>query len=113
MFANGKTFGKLRADKHIMSVGSLRKGDSYHERIHLFRGDGLPFEVLNTTVLKPTVTGINTTAVQLLDGSYEIIVTGTLPPDHVGSINGEILIQTDVPGEDILNIRVAGVVPKK
>lgn len=112
MFANGKTFGKLKADKHILSVGSLKKGASYHERIHLFREDGTPFKVVNTTVLKPTVTGINSTSVQLLDGSYEIIVSGTLPPSHVGSINGEILIQTDVFGEEILNVRIAGVVPK-
>ena len=113
VFANGKTFGKLKADKHIMSVGSLQKGDSYHERLHLFREDGSPFQVLSTTVLKPTVTGINATAVQMLDGSYEIIVSGTLPPNHVGSINGELMVQTDVPGEEILNIRIAGVVPRK
>ena len=48
----------------------------------------------------------------MLDGSYEIIVSGTLPPLHVGSINGEILIQTDVIGEEILNVRIAGLVPK-
>jgi len=112
MFANGRSFGKLKADKHILSVGSLKKGESYHERIHLFREDGAPFEVINTTVLKPSVTGINATAVQMLDGSYEIILSGTLPPLHVGSINGEILIQTDVVGEEILNVRIAGLVPK-
>ena len=113
MFANGKTFGKLKADKHILSVGSLKKGESYHERLLIYREDGAPFEVLNTSVLNPTVAGINATAVQMLDGSYEIIVSGTLPPAHVGSINGEILIQTDVFGEEILNVRIAGVVPKK
>ena len=81
--------------------------------MHLFREDGAPFTVINTTVLKPTITGINAIPVQMLDGSYEIIVSGTLPPDHVGSINGEILIQTDVIGEEILNVRIAGVVPKQ
>jgi hypothetical protein len=113
MFANGKTFGLLKADKHILSVGSLKKGAPYHERLHLFREDGEPFKVINASVLKPNISGINATAVQLLDGSYEIIVSGTLPPEHVGSISGEIMVQTDVPGEEILNVRIAGLVQKK
>jgi hypothetical protein len=73
----------------------------------------VPFKVIDTTVLKPTVAGINTTAVQMLDGSYEIIVSGTLPLDHFGTINGEIMVQTDVLGEEILKIRLAGVGPRK
>ena len=112
MFANGKTYGQLKADQHVLSVGSLKKGDSYHKRLHIFHEDGAPFEVISTTVLKPSVTGINTTPVQMLDGSYEIIVSGTLPPDHVGSINGEILVQTDIIGEELLKFRIAGVVPR-
>jgi hypothetical protein len=69
--------------------------------------------VVNTAVLQPTVTGINATAVHNIDGSYDIIVSGKLPTTHTGTINAEVMVQTDVPGEEVLKFRVAGVVPKR
>lgn len=113
VFANGKSFGKIVADKHIISLGSLQQGGQYHKRITLKREDGVPFKVLNTAVLQPTVTGINATTVPNIDGSYDVIVSGTLPPSHQGPLNAEVMVQTDVQGEEVLKFRVAGVVPKK
>jgi len=113
VFANGKTFGKIVADKHIISLGSLQQGGQYHRKITIRREDGVPFKVLNTAVLQPTVTGINATAVPNIDGSYDVIVSGTLPPSHQGPLNAEVMVQTDVPGEEVLKFRIAGVVPKK
>jgi hypothetical protein len=114
MFANGKSFGNLRADSHIMSLGSKKQGESYYIKNRIYRPDGEPFKVLNTAVLQPTVPGINLSAVPNLDGSYDLIVTGTLPSSHRGPINAELMIQTDMPGqEEVLKIRLAGVVPKR
>jgi hypothetical protein len=113
VFANGKTFGNIVADKHIISVGSLQPGGTYHKRITIRSKDGAPFKVVNTAVLQPTVTGINATAVHNIDGSYDIIVSGKLPTTHTGTINAEVMVQTDVPGEEVLKFRVAGVVPKR
>jgi len=113
IFANGKTYGQLRADNHIMSLGTLRQGGAFHKRNKLFRADGAPFQVLNTAILQPTVSGINASALQNLDGSFDLIVTGTLPQSHKGPINAELMVQTDVPGEEVLRFRVTGVVPKR
>ena len=113
VFANGKTFGKIVADKHIISLGSLQPGGSYHKRITIRHEDAAPFKVVNTAVLQPTVTGINATAVPNIDGSYDVIVSGTLPATHQGPMNAEVMVQTDVPGEEVLKFRVAGVVPKR
>jgi hypothetical protein len=113
IFANGKTYGKIRADKHIISLGTLGKGGSFHVRNNIFRADGEPFNVLNTAILQPTVSGINGSAIQNIDGSYTLMVTGTLPPSHQGPINAELMVQTDVPGEEVLRFRVTGVVPKR
>ncbi|MBC8200932.1 MAG: DUF1573 domain-containing protein [Planctomycetes bacterium] len=113
VFANGKSFGKIKADKHIISLGSQKKGGSYNKSTRIYREDGQPFKVLNTVVLQPTVTGINATAVANSDGSYTVMVTGTLPQSHTGSINAEIMVQTDVPGEEVLKFRATGVVPKR
>lgn len=112
VFANGKTYGNIRADNHIISLGTLAPGGSFHKRNRIYREDGEPFKVLNTAILQPTVSGINGTAVQNLDGSYELIITGTLPQSHKGPINAELMVQTDVPGEEVLRFRVTGVVPK-
>jgi len=113
VFANGKTFGKIRADNHIMSIGTLQKGGTFHKRNRIYRVDGEPFQVLNTAIMGATVSGINGTAVQNLDGSYDLVVSGTLPASHQGPINAELIVQTDVPGEDVLRFRIAGVVPKR
>jgi hypothetical protein len=113
VFANGKTFGKIVADKHIISIGSVQKGGTYHSRTTIKRPDGIPFKVLNTKVLQPNVSGINATAVQNPDGSFDVIVSGKLPISHSGPINAEVMVQTDVPGEEVLKFRIAGVVPKK
>ena len=113
IFANGKTFGKIRASNHIMSIGTLPPGAAYNKKIKIFREDGDQFEVLNTSVTQPTVAGMNAVAIPEIDGSYSIIVSGTLPATHTGPINAQIVVQTDVPGEEVLSFRAAGVVPKR
>ncbi len=113
IFANGKTFGKIRASNHIISIGTLQPGATYNKRIKIFREDGQPFEILNTAVTQPTVSGMNAVSVPEVDGSYSVIVSGTLPQTHTGPINAQIVVQTDVRGEEVLSFRAAGVVPKR
>jgi hypothetical protein len=116
VFANGKTYGKLRADDFIVRLGSLVSGGSYHDRIRIFRTDGEMFEISNVTVLAPTVQGMNATSVQVPSPegmAYEIVVSGTVPPSYVGQVGGELLVQTNVPGEEILRFRITGVIPKR
>ena len=116
VFANGKAFGKVRADDFIVRLGQLTSGDTYHTRLNIFRADGEPFEILKVTVLSPTVPGMNATAVQVPSTSgiaYEVILTGTLPQSFVGQVGGELLVQTNVLGEEILRFRITGVVPKQ
>ncbi len=114
VLANGKTFGKVKANNHIVSLGTLSKGGSFHKRVHLYRQDGLPFKVLNTAIMNTSLSGINATAVQNIDGSHEIILSGTLPSNFTGPIPRytELMVQTDVEGEEVLTFRIAGVVPK-
>ncbi len=113
IFANGKTFGKIKADKHIISIGTMEQGGSYHARTRIYREDGVPFKVLNTVVLQPTVSGVNATTVANPDGSYDVIVSGTLPSRHKGPVNAEVMVKTDVLGEEVLKFRATGVVPKR
>lgn len=113
VFANGLTYGKIEADNHIISLGTLQPGSSYYKQVRIFRPDGEEFRVLNSAVLQATVSGINGTATQNLDSSYNIIISGTLPNTHQGPFNAELMVQTDVSGEEVLKFRIAGVVPKK
>ena len=116
VFANGRTYGKLRSSDFLVRLSTLKSGGSYHERIRIFRGDGASFEILNVTVISPTVPGINATAVQVpsTEGmAYEIVVSGTLPNKYVGQVGGELIVQTDVLGEEVLRFRITGVVPKR
>jgi hypothetical protein len=67
-------------------------------------------------VISPTVSGINAVAVPVpsTEGmAYEIVVSGTLPNNYVGQVGGELIVQTDVLGEEVLRFRITGVVPKK
>lgn len=113
VFANGKTFGKIRTDKHILSLGTLARGGSFEKSTRLYRTDGEPFQILNTAVLQATVPGITATAEQNIDGSYKVVVSGKLPQAHQGPFNAELMVQTDVPGEEVLKFRITGVVPKR
>ena len=112
VFANGKSYGKIRADNHIIGLRSMKQGGQFHVRNNIFRADGEPFKVLNTAILQPTVSGINGTAVQNVDGSHTLIISGTLPASHKGPINAYLLVETDVPGEEVLRFRITGVVQK-
>ncbi|MBC8203564.1 MAG: DUF1573 domain-containing protein [Planctomycetes bacterium] len=116
VFANGKTFGKLRANDFIARLGSLVSGGAYHKRIRIFRSDGEMFTVTNTTIISPNPPSMNATAVQVPSPegmAYEIVVSGTLPANFTGQVSGELLVQTDVPGEEVLRFRITGVVPKR
>ena len=116
VLANGRTYGKLRSSDFLVRLSTLESGGTYHTRIRIFRGDGAPFEILNVTVISPTVSGINAAAVQVPSTqgmAYEIIVSGTLPNNYVGQVGGELIVQTDVLGEEVLRFRITGVVPKK
>jgi hypothetical protein len=116
VLANGRTYGKLRSSDFIVRLASLTKGGTYHTRIRVFRSDNEPFEVLNVTVISPTVPGMNATAVPVpstIGMAYEIIVTGTLPSDYVGQVGGELIVKTDVLGEEVLRFRITGVIPKR
>ena len=114
VFANGKTFGKIKTDNYIISIGTIQQGGSFEKSTSLFHADGEPFKVLNTAVLQPTVSGITSEATPNIDGSYTIVVRGKLPQSHQGPINAELMVKTDLPGEEeILKLRIAGVVPKK
>jgi hypothetical protein len=116
VFANGKSFGKLRANDFIARLGSLVSGGSYHKRIRIFRIDGEMFTVTHATILNPSDDGLNATVVQVpsTEGmAYEVIISGTLPVNYTGQVSGELLVQTDVPGEEVLRFRITGVVPKK
>jgi hypothetical protein len=116
VFANGKTFGKLKASDFIARLGSLVSGGAYHKQIRIYRTDGEMFAITNATILSPNVVGMNATAVQIpsTEGmAYELVVSGTLPRNHTGQVSGELLVQTDVPGEEVLRFRITGVVPKK
>ena len=71
--------------------------------------------MLNVSIISPTVPGMNASAVQVpsTEGmAYEIIVTGTLPPAYEGQVGGELIVQTDVIGEEVLRFRITGVIPK-
>jgi hypothetical protein len=114
VLANGKTYGKIRASNHILSIGSLPRGGSFHKRLKLFRPDGEPFKILNTAIVKTHLQGINSTPVQNIDGSFDIILSGTLPSNFSGPLPKEtqLVVETNVPSEEVLTFRIAGNVQK-
>lgn len=116
IYANGQTYGAIRADDFIFRIGTVSPGAGYNRSIELRRPDGLPFSVLNSVVLQPSINGINI-AVVPLEGTpgpaYDVIVSGTVPANAAGPFNAEAMIQTDIPGEEILRLRIAGLANRR
>ena len=116
VFANGRTIGTLKSDDYIVRLGSLVSGGPYEKRIRIYRTDNMPFIVTSATALATSVPGMKVTFMPLPTTeniTYEVVVRGSLPSNFVGQVSGELLVQTDVPGEEVLRFRITGVVPKK
>lgn len=109
---NANAFGEIIADPPLVQMGVVKPGEPFSKVCKLFSRSDRPFEVLNAELLGSNVPGMRVDIAPLNEPGrtgYAIVVSGD-PGTYVGTIRGTLHINTDVPGDETINIRVAGVI---
>ncbi|MCP4835920.1 MAG: DUF1573 domain-containing protein [Phycisphaera sp.] len=108
---NGSSEGELAASDSMFRFLMVDASTVHDRSIDLRRVDRQSFRVLGTKVLGPSADGLAAIASPLdPDGrNWRIELQGTVP-SAPGTFKGEVLVQTDVPGEEGITLRYSGVV---
>lgn len=106
--AGSKVFGKLSADPDMFRL-AVRPGEPIVREIRLTRDDGKPFRILHTQVRIPGLPGATvTTTPESLD-TWLITLNATAGP-RPGRTPGVVVVTTDVPGEEVIELRSLGMI---
>ena len=109
MGMNVSAEGKLTADDTMLRLMSIKPGGKVKKSITFSTTDGSPFEIKNTFIQGSTAKTFNVTAIPLNaeNTQWELTLTGTVP-QKPGVVKGDILLETNVPGEEAISIRYSG-----
>jgi hypothetical protein len=108
---NASIFGSLRASEQRFSAGLLSPGAPINSTVRLTHAQGKPFSVTSVRVSQSSIAGLTARAVPVRDpgtSGYDIVVAGNVGA-YTGPVNGIVEIATDVPGEELLTLRISGV----
>ncbi len=115
MAVNGNATGQLEPSINMLRLGALMPGDQISRNITLSRRDGEPFEVIGDPTVEGGGLGVIRVSVAPVDPSKTVwrIEAKGAAPARIGTIAGNLLLQTDVPGEEMIAVRYAGVVQQR
>jgi hypothetical protein len=108
---NASIFGSLRASEQRFSAGLLSPGAPINSTVRLTHAQGRPFSVTSVRVAQSSIPGLTVRAVPLRDpgtSGYDLVLAGNVGA-YTGPVNGVVEIATDVPGEELLTLRISGV----
>lgn len=118
VYLQGDVFGELQcittgngrrtSPGTVMSVGLVQPGESFEYDARITRVSGEPFEILGTSVEEQGILESLDIGVEPAGrGMYRIVVNGTVG-QHRGQVQSVVKVQTDVPGEEALTLRLTG-----
>ncbi len=115
MAMNGNVSGLLEPSSNMLRLGVLTPGDQIDQTLTLSRTDGQPFECIGAPVVGGGGLGVLRVSVAPLDASRTswLVTAKGSAPARIGAINGNVFIQTDVPGETQIPLRYGGVVQQR
>ena len=108
---NGSAEGSLAASDSMFRFMMVDPGEDIDRSLELRRVDGQPFRVLGGQVTGRAATDL-VPIFKPLDPAgtrWSIDLAGTSPASP-GTFKGDVLMRTDVPGEEIVRLRYSGVV---
>jgi hypothetical protein len=96
----------------LLYLGNLRAGATFERRM-LLRGRSAPFLIVDAKLEGPAASLARVIVEANDEDGFEIVLAGTAP-DRGGSLRGDIVVTTDVPGEETLRIGYQGtVIPRR
>lgn len=109
---NAQVYGEIHASGTMFRIGQVSPGASFENIIRLTRPSGAPFKILQAklqNISMPNVTlEIEPLTTPGISG-YNLILRGD-SKSYLGAINGSVLVNTDVAGENQFVLTVAGMV---
>ncbi|MHC4102531.1 MAG: DUF1573 domain-containing protein [Planctomycetota bacterium] len=109
VYISGHIHGELRAQPKSLGFGRLGPNQSYEKKVTLSRSSGAPFTVTAVRISETTIPGAEVRVEPVSDAQHRIVVHGSTG-NFRGGFKGVVTVNTDVPGEESLNIRFAGYV---
>ena len=110
---NGSSEGEIAASDSMFRFMVVTAGNQGNRTVDLRRVDLKPFRVLGASVTGSNSDQMAATPSPLdPNGSNWRIDLGGTMPTSPGVFKGEVLVQTDVPGEEMIILRYSGVVRK-
>jgi hypothetical protein len=113
----GRVFGKVHAK---MDAGSskldtfrfgIKPGEQFERRVELYRPDGQPFRVLETSIIDSELDTASVRPEQLAPDTWDIVLQGS-GAGKIQHYRGMVRVTTDVPGEETIDIPIFGVIRK-
>lgn len=101
--------GRIRAGDSMFRFSNINPGKSISKSIELTLADQAPFAITGTIVQGKGKSYLSASAAPT-DASHTtwtITLSGTAP-QRSGVIDGAIIVQSDVPGEEVISIRYVG-----
>ena len=106
--------GMLKSTDTMFRLLILTPGKGFSKRVTLSRTDGKPFNVIGTTVEGGGKGLFDVETVPNGDSNiaWDVILSG-IAPNRNQVIKGNVLIQTDVPGEEVISMLYQGNIRSK
>jgi len=112
---NANIQGKLQASDSMFRLLSLPQGKNFQKNVRLSRADGQPLEVLSAEIIGGNLPDMNVVIKPIENvggGLYELTLVGNTG-ETTGAIKGEVRVTTNVPGEELITLKIAGSVRAK
>ncbi|MCA9296202.1 MAG: DUF1573 domain-containing protein [Phycisphaerales bacterium] len=102
-------YGKLRASPRDRFGFGIKPNESFDRELILSREDGEPFNVLNHHLEAGSLPNASVEVKKISPNSWSFTLTGTGGPIPM-NYNGRVVVRTDVPGEEQIELPIFGVV---
>jgi hypothetical protein len=109
LYVTGDVYGELQASPNALAFGRLAPDQAYEYAVRIIRPSNEPFAVTGARVNQSDLPGIQTRVEPVSPSEYRIVLYGTVGSFR-GGFRGIVVVNTDVPGEEEVGVRFAGLV---
>ena len=109
---NATVYNTVIPEMAMIQCGVIKPGASFSKSVRLTSRNGKPFNITSVELIGSTVPGMKAEVQPLNETDavgYDVTVSAN-SGTFVGGIRGTLQVTTDVPGDELINFRVAGVI---
>lgn len=106
-------YGEIHGSNHRFAIGDVASGRRINATVKLYRPSGEPFEITDLVVKPQKMPGVQVEKRRIQNDpstpgyGYELILTGDTS-GYTGSVRGDVIVHTDVPGEEQIELSYFG-----